>query len=231
MATTILIIEDEPAIADNITYALRTEGYAALWCGTGAQGLSQLQAARPALVILDVGLPDINGFELCKQIRQSSAVPVIFLTARSDEIDRVVGLEIGADDYMVKPFSPRELTARVRAVLRRTSDRSAPAVSPAASVTGIFVIDETRMMIRFDTAELELSPVEFRLLRELVRHPGRVFSRQALMQAAWDEPDVSLERTVDTHIKMLRAKLKAVRPDLDPIETRRGFGYCLRELS
>jgi two-component system catabolic regulation response regulator CreB len=225
----ILIIEDESGIADTITYALRTEGFEPLWCTTGREGRELLGRENPVLVILDVGLPDVNGFELCKELRKTSAVPVIFLTARANEVDRVVGLEIGGDDYIVKPFSPRELTARVRAVLRRSAGNARQDPMPAETGVTAFEVDEQAMTITYFDAPLELSRVEFRLLHALVKFPGRVFSRQALMNTAWDDPDVSLERTVDTHIKTLRTKLKAVKPDDDPIETRRGFGYCLRK--
>ena len=208
----ILIVEDEPSIADNITYALSTEGYNAHWRASGRDGLAVLEAGGIDLVILDVGLPDINGFDLAKEIRKRFEVPLIFVTARNSEIDRVVGLEIGGDDYVVKPFSPRELTARVRAVLRRTAGRTEPA-QPARSLPRCpFVVDEARYAISFQGNPLELSRYEYRLLRVLVLNQGRVYSREQLMEKVWDEPDMSLERTVDTHIKTLRQKLRAFSP-------------------
>lgn len=228
MSGLILVIEDEPAIADNITYALKTEGFEPVWQATGEEGLAVLNEKSVQLVVLDVGLPDINGFELCKRIRQISSVPVIFLTARDDEVDRVVGLEIGGDDYMVKPFSPRELTARIKAVLRRSSDRK----SRENEETGDdapFHVDEEKRHISYFGSPLELSKYEYKLLLTFIQHPGRVFSRETLMNRVWEEPDCSLDRTVDAHIKNIRNKLKAVNADYDPIETRRGFGYCLRE--
>jgi two-component system, OmpR family, catabolic regulation response regulator CreB len=222
----VLIIDDEPAIVENIVYALTTEGFAAVRAGTGGEGLALVEGERPDLVILDIGLPDMDGFELCRRIRQRSAVPVIFLTARTGEIDRVVGLEIGGDDYVVKPFSPRELAARVKAVLRRAVDRPAhPAAAPAVP----FTVDAERQMISFRGRPLALTRYEFRLLKLLVRRPGWVFSRDQLLEAVWEEPDASLGRTVDTHIKTLRAKLHAIDPAVDPIETHRGLGYALRE--
>src|SRR3954471_20447840 len=142
----ILLIEDEPSIADNIVYALKTEGFAPTWCQTGGDGLNKVRHEQFSLVILDVGLPDINGFDLCKSIREISSVPVVFVTARKDEIDRVVGLEIGADDYVVKPFTPRELTARIRAILRRTGDSGSPVDVDNAA---LFSIDEERCEIRY----------------------------------------------------------------------------------
>ena len=178
MKPRILIVEDEPGIADTLQYALRTEGFDPVWVPTGEEALMQIEAQPPALVILDVGLPDASGFEVFKRLRASSDVPVVFLTARSDEIDRVVGLELGADDYVAKPFSPRELVARVRSVLRRTTK------APAVSVTNAAVplqVDEGRRQIRFYGRQLELSRYEFGLLKTLASRPGHVFSRDALL--------------------------------------------------
>jgi two-component system catabolic regulation response regulator CreB len=226
----ILLVEDEPSIADNIIYALKTDGFEPVWCSTGEEALARLAAEKFALLILDVGLPDMNGFELCKRVRTDSSVPIIFVTARKDEIDRVVGLEIGADDYVVKPFSPRELTARVKAILRRT-EHTGRAEHPAVpgGAAPVFAIDEERCEIRFHGTALSLSRYEFRLLKILAQKPGRVFSREQLMEQAWEEPEAALDRTVDAHIKMLRAKLRAVRSDEDPIRTHRGLGYSMKE--
>ncbi len=236
----VLLIEDEPAIADTLLYALKTEGFAPEWCATGRAGLAALHAKAFAFVILDVGLPDGSGFEFCKEIRQHSTVPILFLTARNAEIDRIVGLEIGADDYVTKPFSPREVTARVKAVLRRghaVVGEKEPAKSAAPASTPEFAVDEERCAIRFRGVALELTRYEYRLLRVLVARPGRVFSRDELMTAAWEDPGASLDRTVDAHIKTLRAKLRAVleaggkrtAESDDPIRTHRGLGYSLRE--
>ena len=174
--------------------------------------------------MLDIGLPDISGLELCKEIRKTHPIPVIFLTARADEVDRVVGLEIGADDYVVKPFSPRELAARVRAVLRRT--RKSPAAAPSQNT---FKIDESRRQITYSGTPMELSRYEFNLLVILIQRPGHVFSREQLMQLAWEEPEAAMDRTVDAHIKNIRAKLKTINPEIDPIITHRGIGYALKE--
>jgi two-component system catabolic regulation response regulator CreB len=226
----ILVIEDEPAIADTIAYALSTDGFEPVWRATGEAALQEAAGGELALVILDVGLPDINGFELFKRLAQITPAPVIFLTARSDEVDRVVGLELGADDYVSKPFSPRELTARVRTVLRRLSKSGCkPAPERAAAGTAKFTVDEERRTITFLNAPLELSRYEYRLLKLLVSRPGRVFSRDEILQHAWDEPDASFDRTVDAHVKQLRAKLKAVAPDAEVIRTHRGEGYSLNE--
>ena len=226
MSETVLLIEDEPAIADTLTYALESEGFACCWEATGGAGLRRMEQGDVDLILLDVGLPDINGFELCKRIRNSYETPVIFLTARSGEIDRVVGLEIGADDYVVKPFSPREVAARVRAVLRRTQGGK----KVAASVAKGFGVDEERCQITYRGVPLQTSRYEYRLLKILIARPGWVFSREKLMSLAWDAPESSMDRTVDAHIKSIRAKLRSVYPEEDPIQTHRGMGYSLKEL-
>jgi two-component system catabolic regulation response regulator CreB len=223
---TILVVEDEPPIAETIVYALQTEGFAPVWRTTGRAALAVLDEQPVALVVLDVGLPDSSGFDVCREIRRRHDVPVIFLTARSGEVDRIVGLEIGGDDYLPKPFSPRELTARVRAVLRRANGRGRDAArGPAAG----WQHDAARCRISYCGRTLDLTRNEYRLLGALLAQPGRVFSREQLMNAAWDDPGAALDRTVDAHIKTLRAKLREVAPDADPIVTHRGLGYSLRE--
>jgi two-component system catabolic regulation response regulator CreB len=224
----ILVVEDEPAIADTIVYALSTDGFDPQWCANGGAALEAVRAGTFALAVLDVGLPDINGFELFKQLQRiGSGLPAIFLTARSSEIDKVVGLELGADDYIAKPFSPRELVARVRTVLRRVQ-RSAPTAAAPVSAGG-FSIDDERKLIRLRGNALDLSRTEYRLLKVLIERPGRVFSRDELMERAWDDPASAFDRTVDAHVKALRAKLREAAPDEDPIVTHRGLGYSLRE--
>ena len=222
----ILIVEDEPAIAENIQYALETDGFETSCLTAGMPVIPLLQEEAVDLIILDIGLPDINGLELCKEIRKIHTLPIIFLTARSDEVDKVVGLEIGADDYVVKPFSPRELSARVKAVLRRTRP---PAADTTSNQDKAFQINASKRQIVYYGTLLELSRYEFNLLDTFIRHPGRVFSRDQLMDLAWDEPEASMDRTVDAHIKNIRAKLKAVTPAVDPIMTHRGIGYALKE--
>jgi len=222
---TILVVEDEPPIAETIVYALQTENFAVLWKTTGRDALAVMQEQAVALVVLDVGLPDMSGLDVCREIQRRGPVPVIFLTARSSEVDRIVGLELGADDYLAKPFSPRELTARVRAVLRRSC---APA--PVAPAPGGWSHDAARCRISYAGKVLDLTRNEYRLLSVLLAAPGRVFSRDQLMTAAWDDPGAALDRTVDAHIKTLRAKLREAAPDADPIVTHRGMGYSLREL-
>lgn len=225
----ILIVEDEAAIADTLIYALQGEGFTTRWLSLAGEALA-LQAREPAdLWILDVGLPDMSGFEACKQLRRSSEVPVLFLTARDSEIDRVVGLEIGADDYVSKPFSPREVAARVKAILKRLQPR-APAAEPGPAVCGPFQIDLTRMQLHYHGQPLSLTRHEFRLLHTLLDQPERVFSREQLLDATGVSAEAGYERTVDSHIRSLRAKLREVSPDSEAIHTHRGLGYSLRLL-
>jgi two-component system catabolic regulation response regulator CreB len=227
---TVLVVEDEPSIAETITYALQTEGFEPLWKNNGRDALAVAARQTVALVVLDVGLPDMSGFDVCRELQKYGAPPVIFLTARSSEVDRIVGLELGADDYLAKPFSPRELTARIRAVLRRANSGRA-GISPVAPVTsaGIWLHDEARCRISYRSKALELTRNEYRLLAALLAAPGRVFNRDQLMTAAWDDPGAALDRTVDAHIKTLRAKLREAALEFDPIVTHRGLGYSLRE--
>lgn len=230
MTTKVLVVEDEPAIADTIAYALTTEGFEVVACSTGQDARQILGGGGIELIVLDVGLPDCNGFEFCKELRRSSATPIIFLTARADEVDRVVGLEIGGDDYVVKPFSPRELAARVKVVLRRTGTGGKEEKTAApAEPSGPFQIDKNRMRIAYCGTPLELSRCEFKILEALVGRPGWVFTRPQLMAHVSEDPTPSLERTIDTHIKTLRNKLKEINPPADPIQTHRGFGYSLKE--
>jgi two-component system catabolic regulation response regulator CreB len=223
MKARIMIVDDEPAIVDAIQYALETEGFETA-CLTSGMPVLHALGEDPDLIILDIGLPDINGLELCRLIRQASAVPIIFLTARTDEIDRIVGLEIGGDDYITKPFSPREVSARVKAVLRRTGSTN-NAATPAAALA----VNESRRQISFHGSILDLSRYEYDILKTFIRRPGHVFSREQLMQLVWEQPECSLDRTIDAHIKNIRAKLRKVRPDSDPIVTHRGTGYALRD--
>ncbi len=225
----ILVIEDEPSVVENITYALSTEGFEAISCSTGREGLAVFRRSPIDLVILDIGLPDASGFEICKEMRRISNVPILFLTARTSEIDRVVGLEIGGDDYVVKPFSPRELTARVKAILRRSSGPVDPPGPDHANDCFPFKIDGDRCTIHFLGTALPLTRYEYRLLAVLVRRPGRVYSRDMLLELAWEVPEASMDRTIDAHIKSIRAKLRKVSADVDPIKTHRGFGYSLRD--
>ncbi|MBI4979602.1 MAG: two-component system response regulator CreB [Spirochaetes bacterium] len=223
MEAYILIIEDEQAIADTVVYALKQEGFRTTVCMTAAAGISAFRAASPSLMIIDVGLPDVSGFDVVRELRKDSNIPVILLTARTSEIDRVVGLELGADDYVTKPFSPRELAARVKAVLRRTA-----AAMPAAHSSG-FSIDAEKCVITYAGTAVPLSRYEYAILKLLVERPGKVFSRDEIMEAVWDDPGESFDRTIDTHMKTIRQKLHAIKSDADPIITHRGIGYSLTE--
>jgi len=224
MKLRILIVDDEPAITDAIRYALETDGFETLSLSEGNPVLPLLENENIDLIILDVGLPDINGFDLCKEIRKIHNTPIMFLTARTTEIDRVVGLEIGADDYVVKPFSPRELSARIKAILRRSRTNH-----PDESRLGAFQVNESKRQIAYFGKLLDLSNYEYRILTTFIRRPGHVYSRSQLMDMAWDVPEASMDRTVDAHVKNLRAKLKLIEPEIEPIITHRGVGYSLKE--
>ncbi len=220
----ILIIEDESSIADTLTYALETEHFQATWVETAHAGLGLLSQQTFDLLVLDVGLPDMSGFEVLKRIRVDSQLPVIMLTARSEEIDRVLGLEMGADDYVTKPFSPREVVARVKAVLKRLR---LPA-SQSANADLPLQLDAQTRSVQFFGQPVSLTLAEFNLLEALMRQPGRVLSRGQLMQRIWSPNHPSDERAIDTYIKTLRAKLRAINADYDPIHTHRGVGYSLK---
>ncbi|TNE48584.1 MAG: two-component system response regulator CreB [Deltaproteobacteria bacterium] len=230
MKETILLIEDERAIADTVVYALEREGFQAVWSQTGADGLQQLEERQPVLLILDIGLPDGNGLDLCRTIRQSSQLPIIFLSARNEELDRILGLELGGDDYVTKPFSPRELVARVRSVLRRHRHigENTPVNEPPGNATlGPFAHDTEEMRIYIGDTALELSLHEYRLLALLLGRPKKVFTRNEILDLAWEEPAMITDRTVDAHIKSIRKKIRQVDRSLDPIRTVRGVGYAL----
>ena len=216
---TIVVVDDEPNIADLVGLYLEREGYRVLKAPTGDAGLEAFRTHRPRLVVLDVGLPDVDGLEVCKRIRQTSQVPIIFLTARDGEVDRVVGLELGADDYLTKPFSPAELVARVKAVLRRTDGAAAPEVVQAGRVA----IDVGRREVRVDEAAVELTTKEFDLLKFLAERPGLALSRQQILDGVWGYDWFGDARTVDVHIAQVRKKLG----DAVDIHTVRGVGYRL----
>lgn len=216
----ILIVEDEPAIAEAVAWALRAEGFEAAHCLTGGEALRLARAEAFDLAVLDVGLPDIGGFALCRELRALRPLPVIFLTAQAGEADRLLGFELGADDYVAKPFSPRELVARVKVALRR-------AAGAAAAEAGGFEHDAQGHRIRWRGELLDLTRYEYGLLAALLQRPGAVLTRAQLMDRVWGDALDSGDRTVDTHVKTLRAKLRAVAPDADPIRTHRGLGYSV----
>ena len=214
---TILVVDDEPNIADLVELYLRKEGFRVLKAGTGEDGLAAAKRERPRLVVLDVGLPGIDGLEVCRRLQADGNVPVIFLTARDGEIDRILGLEMGADDYLTKPFSPRELVARMKAVLRRTDGRSAEDVLTLADVT----LNRDAREVVVEGRSVELTTKEFDLLATLLENPGIVVSRDQLLDRVWGMTYPGGTRTVDVHVAQLRRKLG--RPEL--IRTVRGAGY------
>jgi DNA-binding response OmpR family regulator len=217
---TIVLIEDDRPIAELVDLYLRNAGYRVLQAGDAARGLELVGQHKPALVLLDIGLPGgTDGIEACKAIRATSDVPIVIVTARDDEVDRVIGLELGADDYITKPFSPRELVARVRAVLRRT-DRSAKPSKQPRTVGGV-TVDTLRREVTVDGQPVALTAREFDLLAHFVGHPGIVFSRQQLLDAVWGTGWFGDERTVDVHVRQLRRKLG----DALPLTTIWGVGY------
>ncbi len=227
---TILIAEDETAIAETVLYALRSEGFTAEHCLLGGDVLPRIHAGGIDLLVLDVGLPDMTGFDVCRALRSISALPVIFLTARDGEIDRVLGLELGADDYVVKPFSPRELVARVRARLRRHIPAQVVQTAvddPRWQKHGGFEIDRDGKRVRYRGELLDLTRYEYGLIDALLVRPGAVLSRAQLMDRVWADAFDSGDRTVDTHIKTLRGKLRMIDADADPVCTHRGLGYSL----
>jgi len=220
----ILIVEDEPSIAQSLEYVLQTDGFTTDWLQLGKDVTTHVQTQTVDLIILDVGLPDTSGFEVCKQVRQLSEVPILFLTARSEEIDRVVGLEIGADDYVTKPFSPREVVARVRAILKRTT--SGKALLNTEEYTPL-VFDQNQHKVTYFSTPLNLTKAEYLLLHMLCQSPNQVFSRDQLLETLGVSVSANYDRTIDTHIKSIRAKLRAINSEQNPIKTERGFGYQL----
>jgi two-component system, OmpR family, catabolic regulation response regulator CreB len=225
----ILIVDDEPAISETLAYALRADGFTAESCTLGAQAIALLGNGEHDFVVLDVGLPDMSGFDVCRQLRRFSDIPVLFLTARSDEVDRIVGLELGGDDYVPKPFSPREVVSRIRAILRRLRPERRSPPSPPTPPTAVarFAIDSDGLRIAYHGDWLNLTRYEYLLLALLLERPGRILSRGQIMESGWQDSGESLERTVDTHIKTLRGKLRALHPDEDCIQTHRGLGYSI----
>ena len=223
----ILLAEDEQAIADTLIYTLGSEGFAVRHVLLGRDVLAAQREQPFDLAILDVGLPDTTGFEVLKALRADPAgrqLPVIFLTARAEEIDRILGLELGADDYVTKPFSPREVAARVRAILRREA-RSGQPVREAGNT--VWQHDPDARRIVFHEQPLDLTRYEYELLALLLSSPGRVFARERIMAHVWaDAPDTA-DRSIDTHVKTLRAKLRAIRAEEETIVTHRGIGYAL----
>lgn len=221
----VLLVEDEPAIADALVYALQTERFDVAHALTGKAALDAFAGTPADIVILDIGLPDINGLDVCRTLRKTSMVPVLFLTARDGEMDRVLGLELGGDDYVPKPFSPREVVARVRAILRRSAGNGAAIQTARPQV---LLHDASAMRIMCHGKALDLTAHEYKLLLVLLSSPGRVFTRDQLLDHAWEDPGAVTDRTIDAHVKSIRAKLRSCQTGCeDFIQTRRGLGYVL----
>ncbi len=218
----VLIVEDEPKLAGLLSDYLREDGHTTRIVANGLQVADVVRTSSPSLLLLDIMLPGKDGLDVCREVRAFSELPIIMITARVEEIDRLLGLELGADDYICKPFSPREVVARVKALLRRSGMTS----GNATSSTG-FHIDEERHSASFDDRPLDLTAVELRLLRTFLSPPGRVWSRDQLLNRLYDDHRVVSDRTVDSHVKNLRRKLRAVRPGDDCIRSVYGVGYKL----
>jgi two-component system response regulator VicR len=226
MPARILVVDDEPPIVDVLAYNLKRANYEVLIAKDGEEALSKARREQPDLIILDLMLPLLDGLEVCRALRRERDVPIIMLTARDSEVDRVVGLELGAYDYVVKPFSVRELMARVKNVLRRTSPRPAEAAQDAIRVSNL-VVDPTRHEARWQDRLLDLTALEFELLYTLARHAGQVLTREQLLELVWGYDYYGDLRVVDAAIKRLRAKLRQTGPGTDPILTVRSVGYKL----
>jgi two-component system, OmpR family, response regulator BaeR len=216
----ILVVEDEPKLAALVGDYLQASGYAWHWVADGREAIPAIRAQQPDLVVLDLMLPGRDGLDICRELRSFSDVPIVMLTARVEEIDRLLGLELGADDYICKPFSPREVVARIKAILRRARISAEPGPS-------VLKIDDDTHRACFNGVPLDLTPVEFRLLKTLAATPGRVFSRDRLLDNLYLDHRVVTDRTVDSHIKNLRRKLEQVAPGQDPIRSIYGVGYKL----
>ena len=219
----ILIVEDEPAIADTLIYALETENFSVTHVTTGQEGIEHFKSSPPCIAVLDIGLPDLTGFDVCRQIRNFSEVPILFLTARDSEIDQVLGLELGADDYVTEPFSPRAVVARIRAILRRGNGQSTPQTR-----SELLSHQKNTMSITCCGHLLDLTAHEYKILAIFLAQPNRVFTREQLLDQAWDDPGSAMDRTIDAHIKSLRSKLRQHSQEAaETIQTRRGLGYAL----
>ena len=223
----VLVVEDEAKLAAVLSDYLRAAGYEPLVASDGHSALTLFASAAPSVVLLDLNLPGLDGIEVCKALRRDSMVPILMLTARVDEIDRIIGLEVGADDYLCKPYSPREVVARVRALLRRSANRLSTAATSSRAAVGGFWLDDAGQRAWWGEHSLPLTPIEWRLLRTLLQQPGRVFARAQLLDAIHaDFRDVS-DRAVDSHVKNLRRKLQMVLAQADCIATVYGVGYRL----
>ncbi len=223
----ILVVDDDSHIRDIVRFALEREGFFVIEAENGAEGLALAEKEKPDLALLDIMMPEMDGSEVCRRLRKKSAMPIIFLTSRDDEIDRVLGLELGGDDYVAKPFSPRELVARIKAVLRRTQPIAAPLAQNAELCVNALRLDLDQVRAYWNETEVILTATEFGLLRTLAERPGKVFSRDALMNGAYQDERYVSDRTMDSHIRRIRAKFLAAGGAI--IETVHGLGYKLSD--
>ena len=229
MVSTVLIVEDDPHTVEVVRLYLRRDGHTVLTASNGKDGLRMAQESAPDLVVLDLMLPEMGGLEVCRELRKESDVPIVMLTARVEEEDRVAGFELGADDYVTKPFSPRELAARIRAVLRRTAqDREDD--SPAGLTYREITLDTQRRMASVGQTSLNLTPTEYRLLAMFLREPGRTFTRDEIINRVFGYDFDGFDRTVDSHVSGLRRKLDAAAKDRRYIQTVYGVGYRLNDV-
>jgi DNA-binding response OmpR family regulator len=226
MARTILVVDDEPTLRETLAEALEADGFQVVTAADGREALARFREHRPDLVVLDLMLPELSGIEVCRIIRHESGVPILMLTARSSELDKVVGLELGADDYVTKPFSLRELTARIRALLRRTDQPASD--GPAMAAVGDLTVDLAGHRLLRGGEPVPLKPKVFELLAFLVRHPGQVFSREQLLEQVWGYDYAGETRTVDVHVHWLRAAIEPEPESPALVQTVRGVGYVFR---
>jgi DNA-binding response OmpR family regulator len=225
MSATILVVDDEPAVVDLLAYNLRNAHYRVLTAADGEQALRLARQAKPDLILLDLMIPHVDGLDVCRELRRTSSIPIIMITARGEETDRVVGLELGADDYVCKPFSVRELMARIKAVLRRGRQGGEQGQAQLVHGPGGLCLDAGSRSALVGEASLELTLLEFDLLHQLLSNAGRVFTRKQLLEQVWDYDYSGDTRAVDSTIKRLRSKLRRISPELDVIEAVRGVGY------
>lgn len=223
----ILVVDDDPHIREVLRFALEKAGFRVHEASNGAEAVQRFDELRPALVVLDILMPEMDGTDACRQLRARSQVPIVFLSSRDDEVDRIVGLELGGDDYVTKPFSPRELVARVKAVLRRSApaEPRGPEKPRGRMAVGRLALDLDRFEAHWDGRPVVLTVTEFGILKTLMGHPGRVYTRAELMEGAYEEDNIVSDRTMDSHVRRVRRKFSDM--GADPIETVHGFGYKL----
>jgi len=232
MSKKILVVDDDPHIREVVCFALKKSHFASIEVENGLQALQQIAHSKPDLVILDIEMPELDGIEVCKKLRQTSALPIIFLSSHEEETDRILGLELGGDDYITKPFSPRELVARVKAIFRRMESTHDPAVNTIDDKTtiyqqGLLTLDSSTHQVNWDGQGVELTATEFEIMKTLLQRPGHVYSRDALMDQAYEQTIIVSDRTIDSHLRRIRSKFKVL--EAEPIDTVHSVGYKLND--